>query len=565
MEACVGWFSRVCIRVLATAIVVLACTAGISSFVTADSEPVLDVLDEEGVFEPDGEDSGELSMIITMQGRGENGLEDQYSFETHLLDEKNTPQPPWEGTLNRYGAVSGSNLTQFKATVSITDISSTGVLSGTLTGYLIVKDGDGAVESEALPLTVKPKVQPMKAFGLVMVGFTDVLLFGLASALFWLIACFLVLCLKYDGDWREILGGDIGAITWKFSENWVANFTGATGIAVVILGLKFTMEATKLSIGVEEYALLGAIFALASTAFAGAIGAITTSFLPKTGRPNATRVWIYLLVVSIIIWGSVGALATAALFMDEARLGLHLDNTTVLVLQALILVLGVVAFVYSIRKTSDAVVEMLTPRIQQKALSALGDAIASALEQLNKGEDLKTVVNRFRNDDLLKRWAWALEALKGSSPQYSVGTARDLLLHKLDRCASEDTPLRARILLATALGNVTDVSEALEKLLGTPEDVALAASLQQAVTSLYQGVEREELEALKTGDLAASLWQALTPLYQSIEQEERETLDPEDAKRAEEGMSRLAQDASARWEESRAVTGAGPTPPIYLP
>lgn len=516
---------HVCAVLLILAALVLG-TVGLTP-VAADSEPVLEFLEETPLVLKEGEED-EFAKTVTLHNKGSKLTE--LTFTAVLIDKDGQPygkdivldadpKSKCEGDEGDVPCIKdgkpyidGFTVAQFTLSIPAEEAKQ---LAEPLTGHIAIGTAEKVV-TEAVALQLQPEVEDAadgdaKAFGFLKLNFATVMWIGLGAGALAFIVCFIWLSIEYEGsDWKDLWGGHLGKIEWKFDENWASTVTQLGGIATSIIGLTILPETYEFQFltkteSIDEFAILGVIFALGVT-LAPLIGTALTTLFPKKGHPGAARVWIYVLAVSLIVWTVTGQLLNGLTFLDEVRLGAEAYKGTAYALQGLLLALAVIAFLYAAKKTVNTILEIVVTRKQASTVETLGKLVREASEQLQNQKPLQGVVEQLE-DELLDQEkqvieGWVLASLKGEDGTTTLQTMASAVVDKLEVYCQDPKhgPQNAQILLQAVGIGVAALAEALKEKAEKPTAVlAAVTALHEKVTAQIRDTEDRQTKARDVG------------------------------------------------------------------
>jgi len=482
---------RISRTLLFAAVVLMLCLIPIATSVAQDKpKGELKFLETEVSFPEDTENSGKFSGMVTVHNNGP--AVEELKFRAIWLDKKtNTSKsiPLYRQTTEVISTskpsqvlpirIDAFSVAQFRIEIPLSEV------TPTLTGYIAVEAAD--TTPAALKTTLKPAPKKPKAFGFLALDFGKVIWISLGAGLFVFIISLTLLLFRYKGeDKKTVWGGDVGTIKWDFKENWLATVTGVGGILGTLLGLTILPETTQiLKVGEKnsEFTALSVIF-LILIAVAPLVGAMATTLFPKPGRKDVTRVWIYVLAVAIVGWAAMGELLTAGIFVDELRLGKAVGGAVANLLGGLILVLGLLALAYTIKKTVDTSLELTLAQAQARDVKALIGYVEAAAEEVDKG-NIHGAASNLRKDVKDKIDEYILDGLKDDLKKSSLKAIKDDVILKLEKYADTSQKDWAQKLLQVMQDKLDKIHEALT---ATPEEWT-TVTLGGAIKELYDAVQ----------------------------------------------------------------------------
>jgi hypothetical protein len=479
---------------------VLLLTLALGSGARAESDATLVFLEDKLSLSPDEDEK--IVGHFTLQNKGPTVSIS--AFEMLLVDKKGTPvdTPPTlsvtpveadESAVCRPAdpcQVLAYDSAQFR--IEVLGVESEKSLTGYLEIDAVETDTGSGVVAEVLPVELKLREESAKLFGFLdtqAVTSGTVVGIGLIAALLTFVVSFVWLLVSYTGkDMSEVVMGDLGIISWDLSKNWLANVTGLSAITLAVVGLTILPETTQFLTKTEkinEFAALHAVFGLGVTV-APLVGAMLTTIFPHTPEADASRVWIYVLAVSIVMWSVTGELLTALIFFDEIRAGGMMDSLAVSLFQIVLAIIWGAAFVYAVKKTVRSALQIIVGQDQENAVKESMNAVGYAII-----EGLKTQSPSNAADGLKLGEKKHLESLKGyekiaKDKEYiSVWYVLTQLLKALRACdRNEEGKKKARTMLEATYGGLEGVLTAMR-----PKDDGTSqpsSALPSAVTKLCQ-------------------------------------------------------------------------------
>lgn len=560
MKHRIKWTCNTPRRVLILLLLGLLVSLVFGNTVMANSDPTLVFLEEEKLsLSPD--ENGKFIGHVTLQNNGSSV--NISGFEASLVDAKGTPvdkAPTISVTLadgensNKCTAeepcdMPGYDIAQFQIEVLGVDP------KDSLSGYLEIEaldnvSGEGII-SEALQLELKAKKEPAKLFGLLnaeSVTAGNIIKVSSFVALLTFFASFAGMSIEYKGNFeKEIVFGDLGIITWDTKKNWLVNVTAVQAIALTVVGLALLPETTQFLTKTEklnEFTALQIMFGL-GIAVAPLVGAMLTTIHSHPRQEEASRVYIYVLVVSIIMWSAAGEWLTIIIFFEELRAGDTIVGWPAILLLIILFLILVATFLYTVMKTVNSSVKIIDQQDQELAVIHAMDAIEAALESLSTDSPINIA------GQLELPVQPVLNNLKGNEENISIWATLKQLQIELAKCSEslEGKKQACKMLRATYSGLEGVLTALRPQKDGTPQP---PSALPSAVTKLCQLFE--EAANVPLGDRktisSSEIRDAVKNLKECVEAEADDTV---------ETLERRLGFEPERTSRAR------PTPRVYLP
>jgi hypothetical protein len=173
---------------------------------------------------------------------------------------------------------------------------------------------------------------------------------------------------------------------------------------------------TKTAI-INQYTVLPAMFGILILV-APLVGAMMTTIWPHPDGEDQTKVWVYFLAVSIVMWAVAGVFLTMHLFFEEVRIAKSIDASAVLLIQLLLLALGIAATVYTVKKSVRSSGTIIASSNKKTVLMKLMEKAVEAMANDPPATMADDMLNNYDDVDGVK--IEVLENLKGDDPNITV-------------------------------------------------------------------------------------------------------------------------------------------------